>query len=157
MMLQFNRVVVLGSISLLGAAFPVFAGQDTSFGSLTLNGTTKSGVLSGSTGGGVSLPAVVSNVDRNNNPCLGFGDDQPDHQLILKQDFARLQLRVNSGGADTTLVVQGPGGVVRCGDDSSSSNKDAAINDTDWSAGTYNIWVGTTTPRVRRNYTLTVK
>jgi hypothetical protein len=156
MTLQFSRVVMLGSIGLLSAVFPVFAGQETLFGSLTLNGTTKSGVLSGSTGGGISLPAVVSNVDRNGNACIGFGDDQPDHQLILKQDFPRLQLRVNSGGADTTLVVQGPGGV-RCGDNSGAGNRDASINDTDWSAGTYNIWVGTATPRVRRNYTLTVK
>lgn len=133
------------------------AGQGANFGSLTLGAGRTSGVLSGTTGGGVSLPAIVSNSDRHNNKCLGFGDNQPDHLLVLEQNFPNLRLRVNSGGADTTLVVQGPEGVVRCGDDTSASNKDASLNDTDWKAGTYRIWVGTGTPGLRRDYTLNIR
>ncbi|WP_421656616.1 hypothetical protein [Leptothermofonsia sp. ETS-13] len=80
----------------------------------------------------------------------------PDHILVLQQFFPKLSLRVNSGGSDTTLVVQGPDGVIRCGDDT-GSKKDASITDTEWSAGSYKVWVGTSTPGVKRNYTLTVR
>lgn len=139
------------------AAESIATAQDSSFGSLTLDAAKKSGVLTGSTGGSISLPAVVSNSDRNNNKCLGFGDTKPDHLLILKQNFAALKLRVNSGGSDTTLVVQGPGGAIRCGDDISSSNKDASIDDTDWQAGTYRVWVGITAPGMQRDYSLSIR
>lgn len=131
------------------------SGQSANFDSLTLGSGKKAGVLSGSTGGSTSLPAIVSNRDHNNNTCLGFGDPNPDHILTLQENFSSLKLRVNSG-IDTTLVVQGPNGVVRCGD-STGSSKDASITDTDWQAGSYKIWVGTATPGLRRDYTLSVR
>jgi hypothetical protein len=153
----FRVFLVIATIIGAAAATPIATAQESNFGSLTLDADKKSGVLTGSTGGSISLPAVVSNSDRKNNKCLGFGDTKPDHLLILKQNFANLRLRVNSGGADTTLVVAGPGGVVRCGDDTSSANKDASIDDTDWQAGTYRIWVGTSAPGVRRDYSLSIR
>lgn len=130
-------------------------GQPANFGGLALGSGKKAGVLNGSTGGATSLPAVVSNSDRYGNKCLGFGDPSPDHILTLQESFPSLKLRVSSG-VDTTLVVQGPGGVVRCGDDS-GSGKDASITDSDWQAGSYKIWVGTATPGVRKDYTLSVR
>lgn len=136
-------------------ATPVL-GQTANFGSLTLNAEKTTGMLTGSTGGSTSLPAITSNRDRHKNPCLGFGDPTPDHILILQQPFSKLALRVNSGGFDTTLVVQGPNGVMRCGRDT-GPKKDAGITDDDWSAGSYKIWVGTADPGVQRDYTLTVK
>lgn len=142
----------LGLLAVLGA-LPAL-GQ-SNFGSLTLGANKQSGSLAGSTGGSTSLPAIVSNRDRNNNKCLGFGDPTPDHMLVLQQNVPNLKLRVNSGGGDTTLVVQGARDV-RCGDDS-KSGKDASITDTDWQAGTYKIWVGTATPGERRDYTLYVR
>lgn len=129
----------------------------SNFGSLTLGADKQSGALTGSTGGSTSLPAVVSNRDRNNNKCLGFGDPTPDHILVLQQAFSSLKLRVNSGGGDTTLVVQGPQGIVRCGDDSKVGSKDASLSDTDWQPGTYKVWVGSATPGTRRDYTLYVR
>ncbi|NJP11498.1 MAG: hypothetical protein HC866_20135 [Leptolyngbyaceae cyanobacterium RU_5_1] len=131
-------------------------GQDTNFGKLALGADRTSGVLTGSTGGSTSLPAIVSNSDLHSVKCLGFGDPKPDHLLILQQDFPNLSVRVNSGGSDTTLVIQGPNGVVRCGDDM-GSNKDASITDTNWKAGKYKIWVGTSAPGIQRDYTLTVQ
>lgn len=131
-------------------------GQAANFGSLTLNTEKTAGALNGTTGGSTSLPAIVSNSDRHNNACLGFGDPTPDHILVLQQPFSKLALRVNSGGHDTTLVVQGADGVVRCGDDA-GSKKDAGITDTDWAAGSYKVWVGTTEPGVRYDYKLTVR
>ena len=142
-------------VALLLLHIPAVA-QNANFGKLTLDSNKTSGTLQGSTGGSTSLPAIVSNSDRSNNKCLGFGDPTPDHILVLQQAVPRLRLRVNSGGGDTTLVVQGPNGVIRCGDDSSRS-KDASITDTDWQAGTYRIWVGSATPSTPRDYTLSVR
>ena len=139
-------LAVLGALPALGQA---------NFGSLTLGAEKQSGTLTGSTGGSTSLPAIVSNRDRNNNKCLGFGDPTPDHILILQQNISSLKLRVNSGGGDTTLVVQGPRSV-RCSNDS-KAGKDASLADTDWEAGTYKVWVGSTTPGVRRDYTLYIR
>jgi len=137
-------------------ATPVLA-QTANFGSLTLGAEQTSGTLTGSTGGSTSLPAIVSNRDRRNQKCLGFGDPSPDHLLMLQQDFPKLQLQVHSKGADTTLVIRGSDGVVRCGDDTDVNNKNASVVDTNWQSGTYEIWVGTTTPSVRTNYTLSIR
>lgn len=141
------------SLGVLGA-LPVLA--QSNFGGLTLGNDKQTGTLSGSTGGSTSLPAIVSNYDRNNITCLGFGDPTPDHILVLQQNFPTLNLRVNSGGSGTTLVVQGARDV-RCSDNSATRRKDASLSDTDWPAGTYKIWVGTAAPGVRRNYTLSVR
>jgi hypothetical protein len=143
-------LVILTALS----AVPALA-QPANFGTLTLTAKDASGVLSGSTGGSTSLPAIVSNRDRHNNNCLGFADPKPDHILILQQPFSRLKLSVNSGGGDTTIVVSG-NNTVRCGDDS-GSGKDASLEDTDWQPGTYQVWVGSMEPSARRNYRLTVQ
>lgn len=139
-------LAVLGALPALG---------QSNFGSLTLSAGKQSGTLTGSTGGSTSLPAIVSNRDRNNNKCLGFGDPTPDHILVLQQNFPTLKLRVNGDG-DTTLVVQGERDV-RCSDNSKVSGKDASLADADWQAGTYKIWVGTAAPGIRRNYTLSIR
>jgi hypothetical protein len=130
--------------------------QDTNFGQLALGSSKTSGFLTGTTGGSTSLPAITQNTDRHNNKCLGFADPKPDHLLILKQDFSSLTLRVRSGGGNTTLVIQGPNGVFRCGDDA-GTGKDASITDGDWKAGTYRIWVGTAIPGVQRDYRLMIQ
>lgn len=142
-------------VLILLAVAPAF-GQNSNFGNLTLNAEKPAGVLSGSTGGSTSLPAIVSSSDRHNKKCLGYGDPTPDHILILKQSLPSLTLQVDSGGADTTLVVQGPNGVVRCGT-AASGRRDASLTDTEWQEGNYKVWVGTTAPSVRRDYTLRVR
>lgn len=144
------------SIAIMVSCFPLIAvAQESNFGKLALNQTQSSGVLRGTTGGSASLPGIVSNRDRNNRKCLGYGDPKPDHLLVLEKPFATLTLKVRSN-TDTTLVVQGPDGVVRCGDDTGSS-KDAVITDSDWGPGTYRVWVGTANPGVQHDYILTVQ
>lgn len=142
-------------IGLLGVSSAL--AQDANFRSVTLapGFAPAQGVFRGRTGGQTSLPAVVANRDRAGNLCLGYAAAMPDHVLTLQGSFARLNLQVNSGGNDTTLVIQGPNNVVRCGDNS-GRNRDATVQDTDWGAGEYRIWVGSAESGVRFNYTLTV-
>lgn len=129
--------------------------QPHTFKSLTLNNQTTSGVMVGSTGGTTSLPAVVSNRDRQSQTCIGFGDPAPNHTLVLERPFSSLTIRVDSGGGDTTLLVSGPDGV-RCAD-AGESGGDVRLQQGDWQPGTYRIWIGTVTPRTNRDYRLTVR
>ena len=55
--------------------------QEANFGKVSLNTANPVGRVSGFTGGSISLPAIVRNVDYRNNRCLGFGDSKPDHIL----------------------------------------------------------------------------
>jgi hypothetical protein len=116
-------------------------------------GTKKTASVGGSTGGSTSIPSITSGSDRAGNKCLGFGDSNPDHIMTLTQAVNKLTLKVNSSGRDTTIVIQGPGDELRCGDDT-GSKKDASYSGTNWSAGTYKIWVGSMESGSRGNYRL---
>lgn len=130
--------------------------QTANFDGFTLDSTKKTASVGGSTGGSVSIPAITGGSDRSGNKCLGFGDSKPDHLMTLTQDITKLNLKVNSGGRDTTIVIQGPEGELRCGDDT-GSKKDASFSGTNWSAGTYKIWVGSMAPGDRGNYRLSAQ
>jgi hypothetical protein len=143
-----------------GADQPAQAADPSNFGVITLSdsvGTT----LQGRTGGSYSL-AALTNRDRDNNACLGYGDSRPDYILVLPKALDRLQLQVDSGGRDTTLVVDGPDGF-RCGDDGpapspgAAPSADAELTAKDWKAGRYRIWIGTVNPADQRSYRLIVK
>ncbi|PSB20277.1 hypothetical protein C7B65_07445 [Phormidesmis priestleyi ULC007] len=140
----------------LFSAVPVLA-QPANFGTLTLGSNNASGSLNGATGGSTSLPAIVSNSDRHDKKCLGFADPKPDHLLVLQKPFSKLRLKVNSGDKETTIVIKGSDNSVRCGDNSNASNKGAILEDGDWQAGTYQVWVGSIEPGVRQNYRLVVQ
>ncbi|AHJ30506.1 Alpha-mannosidase [Nodularia spumigena CCY9414] len=133
-------------------------GETSLFGTFSLSPGFEpaAGIVTGNTGGSYSL-SNISRRDRDRNACVGFADPQPDHILKLEEDFDRLNIPVNSGGYDTTLLIQGPDdNTIRCGDDT-GINKDASIDDKNWKSGTYRISVGTFNPGMRRNYTLTVQ
>lgn len=151
-----NRALGLGLTFSLVTAGGAIA-QNVNFDSLEMDAQTKAGTLRGQTGGTASLPAIVSNTDSNGQRCLGFGDPNPDHLLTLKQDLPQLRFKVNSGGADTSLVVQGPDGRILCGSDISRRNQDDQITAQDLKAGQYRIWVGTSAPREQRSYRLYVR
>ncbi len=138
------------------SAVPALA-QSVNFGTLTLSSSNSSGALNGSTGGSTSLPAIVSNSDRHDKKCLGFGDPTPDHLLVLQKPFSKIKLKVNSGDKETTIVIKGSDNSVRCGDNTNSSTKGAILEDGDWQAGTYQVWVGSIGPGVRQSYRLTVQ
>ncbi|MBD2343590.1 hypothetical protein [Anabaena subtropica] len=136
---------------------PVIA-QTANFATLRLSPGFEpaQGKVSGHTGGSYSLSAI-SNRDRHRKPCIGFADPKPDHIMILEKDFPRLKLLINSGGTDTTLLIQGPDDTtIRCGDDT-GKRKDASVDDIDWKSGTYRIWIGKFNAGGKINYTLTVQ
>jgi len=150
------RPMVFGGLMGMGLlALPAIA--QSNFGSVTLDPgfSAAQGTLRGNTGGSNSLPQTVSERDRDGNLCLGYGSSMPDHIVVLGQSFDQLTFQVNSGNTDTTLIVRGPGGV-RCGDDVSRSSPGDQIQGQNWPAGSYEVWVGTSNPGTRQNYTLTV-
>jgi hypothetical protein len=139
----------------LGGTLPTSA-QQANFDSLTLSGASPSASVSGFTTGIFALSNIAGR-DRNGTICTGFADTNPDHIMVLQQDFAALTLQVNSGGNDTSLLIQGPNdGTVRCGEDIDRRNPDARVQDQGWSAGTYKIWVGSHSQGQTYDYSLSV-
>lgn len=149
-----SQVLIAMVIAL--TATPVLS-QSANFGTLTLSPgfSSEEGAAIGTTGGSFSLPSLV-NRDRQNNPCLGYAEETPDHIIDLEEDFNQLQIAVDSGGQDTTLLITGPNGFALCGDDTGAS-QDASVEDSSWSAGEYKVWVATINPNQTWNYTLTVR
>ncbi|MBD0269802.1 MAG: hypothetical protein ICV77_16105 [Cyanobacteria bacterium Co-bin8] len=150
-----SKLVMLGGLlGLLGTA-PALA-QNANFEAITLGGGSSTGSAQGHTSGFFTLSNIAGR-DRSGNICAGFAASTPDHILTLQQDFSSLTVQVNSGGSDTTLLIQGPtDNEIRCGDDTDRRNLDASVQDSNFRAGTYRIWVGTHDQGQRHNYTLTV-
>ncbi|MBE9135804.1 hypothetical protein IQ254_01050 [Nodosilinea sp. LEGE 07088] len=123
----------------------------------TLSDSNPGAEVGGSTNGIFALSNIAGR-DRRGNICVGFADSAPNHVMVLQQNFDSLTLQVNSGGSDTTLLVQGPDdSMIRCGEDTDRRNPDAQIQDQNWAAGTYRIWVGSHNQGQRHSYSLSVK
>jgi hypothetical protein len=154
--LQYALGIILATFTIVNTSS--VAAEKANFGTVKLSPgfDQAQGTVTGYTNGAYSLSAM-SNRDRHQKACIGFGDPNPDHILVLEKDFDNLKILVNTGGFDTTLFIQGPDDkTIRCGDDTGKS-KDASVSDRDWKQGIYRIWVGTFDPGVKRNYTLTIQ
>jgi len=152
---QFIRWPLLMGCAAMVSMAPVLA-QTANFDNLTLGSNRTSASANGNTAGFFSLTNIAPR-DRNGNLCLGFAAEDPDHILTLQQDYQQLTVQVDSGGSDTTLLIQGPdNNTIRCGSDTSRRNPDANVVDGDWQAGTYRIWVGSHHQNQRYEYTITV-
>ena len=113
-------------------------------------------IFTGYTGGTYSL-ASITNRDKYGNPCMGYSDPEPDHTMVLQNDFEQLSLQVNSGGKDTTLVIRGPNeNDIRCAFGRKQA-RDAFLRDNNWQQGQYEIWVGSMQPQQRKGYRLSVQ
>lgn len=148
---------ILGIISVLATA-PVTANDNANFGTISLapGFDVNKAIVSGYTGGSYAL-SIIRNRDRDGNLCVGFADPTPDHILILQKDFEQLRLLVDSAGADTTILIQGPGNQdIRCGDDT-GRKKDASLEVRNLKAGTYRVWVGVFNPGARVNYRFSIQ
>ncbi len=108
----------------------------------------------GQTGGEENLTRIAAR-DRRRKLCLGFSTSAPSHVLVLPDNQARLRIAVDSDGSDTTLLIRGPRGI-DCNDNARRNSRDAAVADTNWPAGKYEIWVGAYSRGDRLNYTLNV-
>jgi hypothetical protein len=152
-------LILLGTVpglTVLAQASNFVLAQASNFGEMVISQAQPQAMASGSTAGLWALTNLARR-DRYGNVCTGFADVNPDHTLILQDDFDQLTLQVDSGGNDTTLLVQGPTPeIMRCGEDSDRRNRDAHISDTGWLAGTYQIWVGAHHQGQRHSYSLTV-
>lgn len=145
-MRQFQWVVSLTLMTALGVS-PVLA-QSTTM-TLAPGFSPAEGVTKGFTRASFSLLAL-SNRDREDRPCLGFGNDRdtPDHILSLRGNFANLKIQVQSKGNAPTLLIQNSSGeTVFCGGNSVQSSL---------RAGTYRVWVGCN-EGTTCNYMLSVK
>ncbi len=148
---QLRWTVTLGATWLaLAGLVPVLAQSG-----LTLSQANPTATASGTTVGVFPLANVASR-DHRGLICTGFADTNPDHVLTLQDPIEQLTIRVDSGGNDTTLLVQGPDGVVRCGEDVDRRNPDAQIKDGGWGPGSYSVWVGAHNQGQRHSYSLIV-
>ena len=116
--------------------------------------TAGSAVVRGTTSGSDSLTQLAAR-DRQRKLCLGYANAEPNHILVLTEDQPRLQIAVDSSGGDTTLLIQGPKGI-DCNDNARRGDRDAAIADSSWPAGKYQIWVGSFNQGNQLNYTLRI-
>ncbi|HEY9706205.1 MAG TPA: hypothetical protein V6C58_27460 [Allocoleopsis sp.] len=132
---------------------PVLA-QQTNFDSLKLSAgfSPDKAVLTGYTNGSVSL-ASLSNTD--NNQCLGYASNIPDHILELDKDFPSLLLKATSSKREITLLIKTPDDQVICAD--STSKKEVMIKTQHWKKGKYRIWVGSLDEGQNSKYTLFVQ
>ncbi|MGF1571023.1 MAG: hypothetical protein ACFCVD_23600 [Nodosilinea sp.] len=147
-------LIIGGLVGLAGATAAM--AQASIFGEFTLSEASPTATANGFTNGFLPLTNVAGR-DRQGQVCTGFADANPDYVMILQQDFASLTIQVNSGGNDTTLLIQGPNdGTVRCGEDTDRRNPDARIQDSGWAAGRYRIWVGSHNQGQRYDYSLSV-
>jgi hypothetical protein len=149
--------------AVLGLSMTAIAADQANFDTIRLApgfSPEKQGTALGNTGGGVSMLSIA-NQDNQGDLCLGYTAyrDMPDYILILEQDFDRLSIQVEGRGSDTTLMVKGPEGknaVVRC-DDNSGEGSNPLVEDTNWKAGKYEIWVGAKEANQRQSYKLVIQ
>jgi hypothetical protein len=150
------------SIIIVLISLPIFPAkliaQNNNFNNfnLALDFNQAAAIVMGYTGGSYSL-ASIANQDIHGNPCMGYGDPEPDHLMILENDFPQLKLQVNSGGQDTTLIIQDVNNEMIFCSFGQEDVKDALIKEINWKAGKYNIWVGSIKPNQRSSYTLSVE
>lgn len=120
---------------------------------MTLTTGFTSTQTSGETVGAYGLANIASR-DSNGEFCLGYADREPDHVLTLEEDFTELTIAINSGGADTTLLIQSDNTVL-CNDNASRQSRDAQIQ-APFPKGTYQMWVGSFAQEGRHRYNVTI-
>ncbi|QQE65035.1 hypothetical protein GFS31_17200 [Leptolyngbya sp. BL0902] len=149
-------VVALALLALGGLGSAAALAQTANFAPITLSSGQPTATVSGTTAGIFSVGNLAMR-DQRGTICVGFADASPSHILTLQDPMAQITLQVNSGGSDTTLLLQGPtDSLIRCGEDSGRRNLDDRIQAQNLPAGTYRIWVGSHDQGQRINYSLTV-
>ncbi len=129
-------------------ALPVVANaQDQVTISASTLAETRNGVSGGSALGGQLDASTYGSTP--SGPCRGWVSAAPNHVLNLTAPVA-LTVAVDAPGADTALLVIGPGGTF-CNDDTNGLNP--AITQS-LMPGTYNVWVASYAANSNHNYTI---
>ena len=108
-------------------------------------------ILKGMSGGEVKATEIVKTEETVTGFCNGFVDSKPNHVLVLSNFFDFLKIEIDSQ-TDTTIVVEGPGGVW-CNDDSVDANP--AIEG-EWQPGKYKIWIGSYQEDTNNSYLIKI-
>lgn len=130
----------------------VYSSGVTIFENITLtpNFTPDPAEVRGISGGSLPASQVANLIQSSTGLCNGFVDEEPDHVMVLTQSFTYLSLTVQSL-ENTTLVIRDANGNSWCNDNYLTYNP-GIIGE--WSAGTYQIWVGSISPRQYAPYIL---
>lgn len=128
------------------------------FGEINLSPGFEHTTKNGFTGGTVSFTEKF-NRDGEGNLCVGYGDVTPDYILVVSEDLPQLTLEVDSGGNDTTIIVQDRDrDILYCGDDNELNNSpDPRLSYDNFPAGTYQVWIGSFDPNQRWNYNFSAR
>lgn len=108
-------------------------------------------LVDGVSGGSLAALEVVRIEQTSTGYCDGFVNQQPNHTLTLKHYFDFLKIEVDST-ADTTIAVQGPGGIW-CNDDANNANP---VIEGKWQPGVYKIWIGSYQENATNNYRIKI-
>jgi hypothetical protein len=95
------------------------------------------------------------NLDQPNASCTGFISAVPTFRFEWDDDAAQLVMFFESN-VDTTLVVRAPDGSFQCNDDFKGSENINPWLSLTPTTGTYYIWVGSFSPDVQAEGTLTI-
>lgn len=115
------------------------------------NTITQSLSVEGLSGGTVAALEITQTENTATGSCDGFTRRQPNHILKLESFFKFLRLEVESS-ADTTIMVQGPGGIW-CNDDTHNTNP---VIEGEWQSGLYKVWVGSYRASSTNNYRIKI-
>ena len=107
--------------------------------------------VEGISGGTIAALEITNTENTATGYCDGFASRQPNHILKLNSFFEFLRLEVESP-ADTTILVQGSGGVW-CNDDSDDANP---VIEGQWQPGLYKVWVGSYQANSQNNYRIKI-
>ncbi|PSB13007.1 hypothetical protein C7B76_21400 [filamentous cyanobacterium CCP2] len=105
----------------------------------------------GISGGSQTASDLTGRTETSTGACVGYVDTRPDHTIVLTSFFDYLSLEVQSP-ENTTLVIRGPGGVW-CNDIYAGQNPGIVGQ---WFSGTYEVWVGSSTPDTYHPYVIRI-
>ncbi len=115
------------------------------------NTLTQPLTIEGISGGSIAALKITHTENTATGYCDGFANSQPNHILKIDSFWQFLRLEVESA-ADTTILVQGPGGTW-CNDDVSSANP---MIEGVWQPGIYKVWVGSYQAGSSNNYQIKI-
>lgn len=108
-------------------------------------------ILEGISGGKLQAIEVVKTEGTITGFCNGFVSNKPNHILVLSNFFEFLKIEVDSS-IDTTIIVEGPGGVW-CNDDYDNVNPGI---EGQWKPGRYRIWIGSYQENINNGYQIKI-